>query len=233
MNRAGGNFTTERPVAVLMTFTAAVMFGFFSLKRLPVTLMPELTYPTITVRTEYPGAAPEEVENDISRPVEEALGVIGGLSRVSSVSRAGVSDVVLEFFWGTDMSDATQSTLEKLDLVFLPEEAERPLILHFDPSLDPIMELSFSGEGARFDGEQGLRRLRRIAELQIKRKLDPVKGVAAVRVRGDLEEEIHILLEEEKLRRSNLSIQQVIDRIRQEMPVDFSKRLPFFARGGD
>ena len=209
-------FFTERPVAVLMVFAAAVLFGYFSYERLPLTLMPELTYPTLTVRTEYPGAAPEEVENDISRPIEEALGVIGGLAKISSISRAGVSDVVLEFTWGTDMANATQNTLEKLDLVFLPNDAERPLILHFDPSLDPIMELSFSGEGERFEGEQGLRRLRRIAELQVKRLLEPIKGVAAVRVRGGLEEEIHVLLDEESLRRANLSIQSVISRLGEE-----------------
>ncbi len=210
------HFTTDRPVAVLMVFLAAVVFGYFSFNRLPVTLMPELTYPTITVRTEYPGAAPEEVENDVSRPIEESLGVIGGLNRISSISRAGISDVVLEFVWGTDMSDATQETLEKLDLVFLPREVEKPLILHFDPALDPIMELSFAGEGQRFDGEAGLRRLRRLADLQIKRALEPIKGVAAVRVRGGLEEEIHVLLDEAKLLRSGLSIQNVIDRLRQE-----------------
>ncbi len=210
------NFITDRPVAVFMTFAAAMVFGAFSFKRLPVSLMPELTYPTITVRTEYPGAAPEEVENDISRPIEEALGVIGGLKRISSVSRAGVSDVVLEFFWGTDMSEGSQDVLEKLDLVFLPSEAERPLILHFDPSLDPIMELSFSGKGDRFEGEKGLRRLRRIAELQIKRALEPIPGVAAVRIRGGLEEEIHVLLDAETLKRTGLSIQNVIDRLAQE-----------------
>jgi hydrophobic/amphiphilic exporter-1 (mainly G- bacteria), HAE1 family len=210
------HFTTDRPVAVLMVFLAAVVFGYFSFNRLPVTLMPELTYPTITVRTEYPGAAPEEVENDISRPIEEALGVIGGLNRISSISRAGISDVVLEFVWGTDMSAATQETLEKLDLVFLPREAEKPLILHFDPALDPIMELSFAGEGERYAGEAGLRRLRRIADLQIKRALEPIKGVAAVRVRGGLEEEIHVLLQADQLLRSGLSIQSVIDRVRQE-----------------
>jgi len=210
------NFITDRPVAVLMTFSAAMIFGLFSFKRLPVSLMPELTYPTITVRTEYPGAAPEEVENDISRPIEEALGVIGGLKRISSISRAGVSDVVLEFFWGTDMSEGSQDVLEKLDLVFLPTEAERPLILHFDPSLDPIMELSFSGDGDRFEGEKGLRRLRRIAELQIKRALEPIPGVAAVRIRGGLEEEIHVLLSGEALKQTGLSIQTVIDRLAQE-----------------
>ncbi len=210
------SFTTSRPVAVLMVFTAAVVFGFFSFQRLPVTLMPELTYPSLTVRTEYPGAAPEEVENEISRPLEEALGVLGGLNRLSSVSRAGLSDVTLEFLWGTDMSKAAQEALEKLDLVFLPREAERPLILRFDPALDPIMELSLSGEGDRFAGEQGLRRLRRLADLQIKRALEPINGVAAVRVRGGLEEEYHVLLNKEALARTGISIQNVIDRLRQE-----------------
>lgn len=210
------DFTTNRPVAVLMVFTAAVVFGFFSFQRLPVTLMPELTYPTLTVRTEYPGAAPEEVENEVSRPIEEALGVLGGLSRLSSVSRAGLSDVTLEFTWGTEMSEATQEALEKLDLVFLPREVERPLILRFDPALDPIMELSLSGEGPGFAGEQGLRRLRRIADLQVKRALEPINGVAAVRVRGGLEEEYHVLLDKESLARTGISVQTVIDRLRQE-----------------
>lgn len=199
-----------------MVFLSAVVFGYFSFRRLPVNLMPELNYPTLTVRTEYPGAAPEEVENEISRPIEEALGVIGGLNKISSISRSGISDVVLEFVWGTEMAKATQEAMEKLELVFLPRETERPLLLHFDPSLDPIMELSFSGTGQRYEGEQGLRRLRRLAELQVKRALEPIPGVAAVRVRGGLEEEYHVLLEKEALQRSGLSIQTVIDRLRQE-----------------
>lgn len=210
------SFVTHRPVAVLMLFIAAVVFGWFSFGQLPVTLMPELSYPTLTVRTEYPGAAPEEVENDISRPIEEALGVIGGLQKISSVSRAEVSDVILEFSWDIDISDATQDVLEKLDLVFLPDESKRPLILHFDPSLDPIMELSLSGQGVQFEGEPGQRRLRRLADLQIKRQLEPIKGVAAIKVKGGLEEEIHVWLDEEQLRRTGISIQTVIDRLAQE-----------------
>jgi HAE1 family hydrophobic/amphiphilic exporter-1 len=210
------SFLTARPVAISMVFLAAVVFGFFSYGRLPVNLMPELSYPTLTVRTEYPGAAPEEVENDVTRPIEESLGVIGGLRRISSVSRAGVSDVVLEFTWGTRMSDAIQDTLEKLDLVFLPDEAERPLILRFDPSLDPVLELSLAGRGKGAAAEAELRRVRRIADLQVKRALEPIKGVAAVRVRGGLEEEVHVRLDEKQLRRTGLSVQNVIDRLRQE-----------------
>jgi len=210
------SFITDRPVGVLMVFAAALVFGYFSLTSLPVTLMPELSYPTITVRTEYPGAAPEEVKNDISRPIEEALGVISGLKRISSISRAGVSDVVLEFTWVNDSADATQDTLEKLDQIRLPDEAGRPLILHLDPALDPVMELSFSGIGERFEGAVGLGRLRRIAILQVKRALESTDGVAAVRVRGGLIEEIHVDIDERQIKRSNLNIQTVINQLRQE-----------------
>jgi len=215
-SESGRHFIVSRPVAILMVALAAVVFGYLSLGRLPVTLMPELTYPTLTVRTEYPGAAPEEVENDIGRPIEEALGVVGGLQKISSINRAGISDVVLEFAWDTEMSDATQDVLEKLDRVFLPVEADRPLILHFDPSLDPILEVSLSGDGKRYEGEEGLRRLRRLAEQQVKRELEPIKGIAAVQVRGGLEEEIHVSLDAATLRRTGISIQMVIDRLAQE-----------------
>jgi HAE1 family hydrophobic/amphiphilic exporter-1 len=223
-SRPDSNFTTDRPVAVLMVFTAAVVFGYFSLGQLPVTLMPEMSYPTLTIRTEYPGAAPEEVENDISRPIEERLGVVTGLSEISSVSRAGVSDVVLEFNWGTAMHDAIQDTLEKLDTVYLPRQAEKPLLLHYDPSLDPVMELSLSESPrnvAKIGGNPesknaSARRLRRIAELQVKRALEPIPGVAAARVRGGLEEEIHVLIDSAKLDRANISINRILDRLRAE-----------------
>jgi len=210
------SFVTSRPVAVLMVVIAALVFGFFSYGRLPVTLMPRLSYPTLTVRTQYPGAAPEEVENDVTRPIEEVLGIIGGLRRISSVSRAGLSDVMLEFSWDTEMETAIQDTLEKLDMVFLPGEAGRPLVLRFDPSLDPVMELSLAGEDVRFSGEEGLRRLRRVAEYEVKRALEPIKGVAAVRVRGGLEEEIEISLDAGALQQTGISIQEVVTRLRQE-----------------
>ncbi|MBL6764479.1 MAG: efflux RND transporter permease subunit [Verrucomicrobiae bacterium] len=223
-DRPDSNFTTDRPVAVLMVFTAAVVFGYFSLGQLPVTLMPEMSYPTLTIRTEYAGAAPEEVENDISRPIEERLGVVTGLSEISSISRAGVSDVVLEFNWGTPMHDAIQNTLEKLDTVYLPRQAGKPLLLHYDPSLDPVMELSLSESpasaaeiGANEDSRRAsARRLRRIAELQVKRAIEPIPGVAAARVRGGLEEEIHVLIDSAKLDRANIPINRVLDRLRAE-----------------
>ncbi|MFQ5743206.1 MAG: efflux RND transporter permease subunit [Acidobacteriota bacterium] len=198
----GFEFTTRRPVAILMSAVAVAVFGMVSYARLPLSLMPDLTYPTITVRTEYPGSAPEEVEAAISRPVEQELGVVSNLVRISSVSRAGTSDVTLEFAWGTDMNLATQETREKLDQVFLPDDANRPLILRYDPALDPVVRLGLHGQ-------RDLYFLREHAEEEIRRELETVPGVAAVKVKGGLQEEIRVELDERKLAAYGLDIQAV------------------------
>ena len=90
----------RRPVGVTMVVLAVTVFGWVSLGRLPVSLLPDLSYPTLTIRTEYPGAAPEDVEERISERVQEAVAVLSGLENYTSISRAGVSDVILEFAWG-------------------------------------------------------------------------------------------------------------------------------------
>lgn len=211
-------FTVTRPVAVLMVFCAVVVFGAFSIRLLPLNLMPDISYPRLTVRTEYPGAAPAEVENNVSRPMEEILGVVTGLTRISSISRGGYSDVVLEFAWDTDMDEANQDVLEKIDTIkpVLPTEVKQPLILRYDPTLDPVLTLSISGEGDAFEGVAGMKYLRRIADRDIRRLLEPIEGVAAVKVKGGLEEEIQVRLIEDQLRRTNLSVDTVIKRLQAE-----------------
>ncbi|RMH70031.1 MAG: efflux RND transporter permease subunit [Gemmatimonadetes bacterium] len=199
-------FTTTRPVAVLMITVAALVFGWVSYHRLSMNLMPDISYPSLTIRTEYSGAAPEEVETVVSRPVEQAVGVVSNLVAMSSISKAGVSDVVLEFGWDTDMNDATQDIREKLDQVFLPDEVDRPLILRYDPSLDPILRLSLYGDKNMFT-------LRQIAEDEIKRSLEGTPGIAAVKVKGGLEEEIRVELDETKLTLLKLDIQQINNRL--------------------
>ncbi len=210
--------TVRRPVAVLMVFFAIMVFGGFSIRLLPLNLMPDISYPKLTVRTEYPGAAPAEVEDNVSRPLEEILGVVTGLTRIESISRAGQSDVVLEFAWATDMNEASQDVLEKLDLVTsnLPDGVEQPLILRYDPTLDPVLTLALAGDGERFAGGAGLRLLRRIADRDVRRLLEPVEGVAAVKVKGGLEEEIQVELDEGQLRRTGISPKLVSDRLAAE-----------------
>ncbi|MFZ0391576.1 MAG: efflux RND transporter permease subunit, partial [Calditrichia bacterium] len=112
------HFTTTRPVAITMIVVGIIVFGWLSYRQLSLNLMPDISFPSLTIRTEYPGTAPEEVETTISRPVEEALGVVSGLVSISSVSKAGQSDVILEFDWNTDMNDAMSEVREKLDMVF-------------------------------------------------------------------------------------------------------------------
>ncbi len=112
-------FTTTRPVAILMVVIGEFVFGYISYQQLPLNLMPDISYPSLTVRTEYAGTAPEEVETTISRPVEQALGVVDNLVSMTSISKAGQSDIILEFNWNTDMNQATADLREKLDQVFL------------------------------------------------------------------------------------------------------------------
>ncbi len=199
----------DRPVAVLMVFTAVAVFGQVSFLQLPVNLMPDLSYPTLTVRTEYPGAAPEEVEVQVSRPVEEAVSTADGLVRLESRSRAESSDVVLEFGWGADMNAAAQSVRERMQQTWLPDEARRPLLLRYDPSLDPILRIALALDPDAEDGPEGERALlmlREVAEDELKPKLEAMDGVAAVKVRGGLERQILVEVREDWLAARRLTL---------------------------
>tara|TARA_B100000029_G_scaffold515076_1_gene620396 strand:+ start:4222 stop:7503 length:3282 start_codon:yes stop_codon:yes gene_type:complete len=202
-------FSISRPVTIAMLMTAMVLFGSIAFSRLPINLLPDITYPTLTVRTEYVGAAPNEIEKLVTEPIEEAVGVVTGVVRVSSISRPERSDVSLEFEWGTNMDFAGLNVREKIDLLNLPQTAEKPILLRFDPSLDPIVRLALSGD-------ESLTTLRIMAEEEIKRELESLEGVAAVKVSGGLEEEIHVELDESKLASLGIPINQIATRLEQE-----------------
>ncbi len=196
----------RRPVSVSMFTVAACVFGLVSLGRLPVNLLPEISYPTLTVETRMPGAAPVEVETLVTRPIEEAASVTPGLSRVTSRSRAGVSEVTLEFVWDTNMDFAALDVREKVDGVLLPEDAERPRLKRFDPSADAIFRLGVSGD-------LPLGELREWTEEELKKDLDSVAGVAAVRIEGGLTREIQVDLDEGRLAAWGLTAAEISDRI--------------------
>ena len=214
-------FSTKRRVTVVMLMITLVIFGLISYKRLPINLLPDISYPTLTVRTEYPGAAPSEIENLISKPIEDAVSVISDVVRVSSRSRPDVSEVVIEFAWKTNIDFSSMDVRGKLDLLDLPDDAERPVLMRFDPSLDPIMRLYLYGD-------EDLLTLRILAEDELKPVLEglsvesgitgaeTVSGVAAVRVSGGLEEEIHVDLEGSRLANLGIPISLVIERLREE-----------------
>jgi len=211
---------TERRVTIVMLMVAIVLFGMVSLSRLKLNLLPDISYPTVTVRTELTGAAPVEVENLLTKPIEEAVGVIRNVRLVRSVSRSGQSDVTLEFLWGTDMDIAGVDVREKLDILTLPLEASRPLLLRFDPSSEPIMRLGLlykeDAVGLADSTEARLKSLRRLAEDRIKTDLEAEEGTAAVKVSGGLEDEIEIRIDQQKLSQLGLSINEIAARIRAE-----------------
>lgn len=220
------DFSIRRKVTIAMFTIGIILFGFVSLSRLNINLLPELSYPTLTVRTEFEGAAPAEVENLVSKPVEEALGVVKNVQQVSSISRPGQSDVTLEFAWGTDMDFASIDVREKLDALQLPLEVERPVILRFDPTLDPIMRYAFFIEEKQTDEtnvdlanyqEQlssesqinKLKRLRRHADEQIKKDLQSAGGVASIKISGGLEEQIEVAINQDRLSHLGIPIERI------------------------
>src|SRR5436190_3012334 len=199
----------KRPVTVFMVTAGLVIFGLVAASRLSVDLLPDISYPSLTIRTDLPDAAPGDVEQFVTRPIEEAVGVVPGLSRLHSISRPGQSEVTMEFSSGTRMDLASLAAREKLDLVTLPREAKRPAILRFDPSLDPILRVRLSGGG-------NLQRLRRIAERTIQVDLEGAQGVAAVHVAGGEEEEIQVDVDARRLSSAGLTLADVTQRLGQE-----------------
>lgn len=194
-----------RPVTVWMLTLAAMVFGLTSLGRLDLRLLPEIRYPTLTLQTDFPGTAPVDVENLVTRPLEEAVGVVPGLRRVHSVSQAGLSQVTLQFDWGTDMDYAALDVREKVDLVRLPEDAGVPLLLKYDPGQDPVVRIGLTGGNS-------LVTLRRLADDVIKQEIEALPGVAAAQVDGGLEEEIRVEVDEGRLAALGLDI-AVVNRI--------------------
>jgi len=211
---------TERRVTIVMMMVAIVLFGMVSLGRLKLNLLPDISYPTLTVRAELIGAAPVEIENLLSKPIEEAVGVVRNVRLVRSVSRSGQSDVTIEFLWGTDMDIAGVDIREKLDILLLPLEASRPLLLRFDPSSEPIVRLGllYKEDVTEVEGmsEARLKALRRLAEDRVKPDIEAEEGTAAVKVSGGLEDEIQIRVDQQKLAQLGLSIEQIAERIREE-----------------
>ncbi len=204
-----------RPVTIWMFTLGILLFGLVSAGRLAVNLLPDLSYPSLTIRTEYLGAAPVEVEQLVSKPIEEALGIVKGVRKVKSVSRSGRSDVVLEFDWGTDMDLAMLEVREKLDVLMLPLDIDKPLLLRFNPNLDPVLRLALSREGG-LRNEQDLVSLRTYAEEDLRRKLEAMPGIVAVRPDGGLNQEVQVLVDPHKLSQLQLDIGLISSRLSQE-----------------
>ncbi|MBI4585531.1 MAG: efflux RND transporter permease subunit [Planctomycetes bacterium] len=215
--------STRRPVAMTMVVATVLVFGMISLYQLPQNLMPDISYPTVTVRTQYAGAAPVDVEDRISERLEGVLSQVKGLRRISSISRAEISEIILEFAWGTELGVATLEVREKIDQAILPDEVEKPTILRYDPTLDPVLQLGYyreRGPGAPpLAAEQAVEELidlRIEAEETVEKDLELVPGVASVEVRGGYEKEIRIDVDEKRLSEKNLTMELISQRLAEE-----------------
>jgi HAE1 family hydrophobic/amphiphilic exporter-1 len=210
----------RRPVTTAMIFLTMVVFGLKSYLGLPINLMPDISYPTLTVRTEYEGGAPGDIEKLVTRPLEETLSLANGLVEVSSTSSAGISEIILEFTWDTDMNVAHSDVRDRIDFFVPPQEVtEKPIILRYDPSLDPVMRVAITGpdltETVTYGPERdrryaaSLRDIREAAERYVKSDLEGEKGIAQVNIVGGIEKEIQILVDAERLKSLGLSLQSV------------------------
>lgn len=204
-------FAVHRPVLTVMVALIVIIVGIVSFQRLPIDLMPDITYPTLSITTEYENASPEEVEELITRIIEEAMSAVPGVEEVTSVSAEGRSNVRVTFVWGTDLDAAANDIRDRLDRIIgrLPEDSERPRLRKFDLASFPILILGVSGNMDPIH-------MRKIIDHQVKYRIERVPGVASLGIRGGLDREIHVNLNAEKLKALGLPIDRILNRIKDE-----------------
>lgn len=196
----------KRPVTVTMVVAALVVLGVQSYLDLGRDLLPDISYPSLTITTSYDGAAPEEVEEYITDKLEASLATVKGKRRLNSISREGLSLITIEFEWGHDMQIATLHVREKLDTARFaagyPEDADRPTILRWDPSAKPILGLAITGDFDILQLKEGVREI-------IKPRLEQVEGIAMAQISGDIERVIEVEVDREKLSLYGISLAQI------------------------
>ncbi len=209
--RAIQSFAINRPVATTMFYLAVCLLGFLSFQRLEVSLLPRVEYPRLVVITRYPDAAPEEVENLVTRPLAEQVRTVGAVRKIFSESLEGVSVITLEFAWTAGLDRAAIETRDRLDLARgrLPEDVEKSIISRFDPSEEPFMELVvFARDMAR------PRELRGFTERNLKAYLDRIEGVALVELSGGETREIQLDVDHARLVAHGLTLPGVGEALR-------------------
>ena len=205
-------FSIHRSVTVLMGCLIAMLLGGIAFMRIPVDLMPETEYPTISINVSYEGVAPEEMETLVSRPLEQVLAAAPGLEEITSSSSEGRSSVRCRFAYGTDMDEAANDLRTRIDRrrSSLPDDIDPPTLYKYDVSQYSVMYLTVAS------GEMDAKELRHFAEKYIQFRIERVDGVAQARVSGGLRRQIHVNLVLDKLRSLNLSVSGVVQTLRRE-----------------
>ncbi|MEX1121841.1 MAG: efflux RND transporter permease subunit, partial [Balneolales bacterium] len=202
----------KRPVTFIMISLIMIGFGIYGLNQLRLNLYPDVSFPTITVYTTYDGVAPEDMETLITRPLEESVGTVSGLSRVRSLSNQGASVVKLYFKWGTDLFIAESDVRKQVDFArrAIPRDADSPIIFSYDPNQEPVMMLTLSSD------TRSSRDLRTIAVEQLEQRLERIQGIASASTSGGLERQINVTLRNESILAHNLEISSIANTLSSE-----------------
>lgn len=195
----------KRPLAITMVFLAIILFGFISVTNLPVALFPDVTFPMMIVLTNYPGAGPEEIETQITDPLEQSLGTVNNLDEITSSTSENISLIILQFEWGTDLDAASNDVRDILGYItpYLPEDADYPLIFKFDISQQPVVMYTVGGDIDPLELDE-------IAD-DIADQLQRVGGVAASYAMSGTFREIQVVLDPLKLKGTGITPNQVVD----------------------
>lgn len=197
-------WSVNRPVTTLMIYVAIIVLGLVSIPLLGLDFMPDIEIPAVSVLTAYEGAGPEEIETLITKPIEDAVSTVSGADEVTSVSKEGISAVVLKFKWGQNIDETINDVRDKVGQAeaLLPEDAEKPYIVKFDLAMQPIQIISITAEDS-------YPRLERLVEDQIVDPLKRIKGVAAAIARGGLQRQIRVDINHSRLAALNISLEQL------------------------
>ncbi|MEJ2701927.1 MAG: efflux RND transporter permease subunit [Sedimentisphaerales bacterium] len=203
-------FAVHRPIFTIMVVLMVMLLGVISLLRLPIDLMPDISYPTLSISCRYENAGPEEIEELIARPIEQAVSAVPGVEELTSTSVESQGTVRVTFDWGTDLDAAANDIRDRLDRIIddLPEDAERPSLHKYDLASFSILSL---GASSNLDPVQ----TRQIIEDQVQYRLERVPGVAAVLIRGGLDREIHVSLDPAKINALGIPLESILTRIRE------------------
>lgn len=195
-----------------MFFVGIILLGVIAYFKLSINLLPDLSYPKITVVTDYPGSGPEEIERFITSVLEGPLASISDVKKIDSISKEGISIITLEFHWGTDMDFALLHTKEQVEGVRqnLPDDCEAPIIMEWDPTASPIMTVIMKSD------KRNLKKQKEAAEYIIKPRLEQLEGVSRVEIRGGDEEEISVEIDPEKIKNLGITLSDVARTIEED-----------------
>jgi HAE1 family hydrophobic/amphiphilic exporter-1 len=201
----------KRPILTSVIFLVIILLGFVSFTRLSVDLMPDISYPTVTIVANYPNTSPEDMENIITIPIEDAVSGIQGIELITSNSVEGRSVIRLSFGWGTDITEAVNDIRDRMDRILgrLPTDMEKPMIRKFDVSAFPIMMLGVSSQMDRTE-------LDIFIEQNIKYRLERIAGIANIDISGGLSKQIHAILKAETIEAYHITPDMISAALRSE-----------------